>query len=324
MNNKETLRNIYLKIKPLKFIWRKMNLWYTRFFLRFNPKVIANRAYKSRFKKNINWDKPVNLIEKIYWLQIYSDTSLWTECADKYLVRDYVKEKGCEDVLNKLYGKWDDSNDINWSVLPNSFVLKANHSQGQVLLVEDKSKLNIEYITNLLTDWLKSVYGYNAAELHYSKIKPCIIAEKLLVNKSSPNISLIDYKIWCFHGEPEWILVVYDRSDKGLSMSLYDLEWNNISDIGLNTDSPRYSGVEVDKPGSFDKMIEIAKILSKDIPQVRVDFYDIDGKAVFGEMTFSTGYGSYSDEYYNHLGSKIDLSKVRKLSKTNNIPMFKK
>lgn len=324
MNNKEALRNIYLKIKPLKFIWRKMNLWYTRFFLRFNPKVIANRAYKSRFKKNINWDKPLDLIEKIYWLQIYSDTSLWTKCADKYLVRDYVKEKNCSDVLNELYYKWDNVNDIDWNILPDEFVLKANHSCGQVMLVKNKNKLDINHTELKLKNWMKSVYGYTAAELHYSRIKPIIIAEKLFDNKKDPDKSLIDYKIWCFQGNPECILVSYDRTDGNYSLSMYDLEWNNISETAFNKKGMHYRGEDIEKPLSFDRMIEVAKILSKDLPQVRVDFYDIDGKAVFGEMTFSTGYGSYSEKFYKHLGSKIELSKVEKLPKPNYIPLLKK
>lgn len=320
MINKQTIRSGFLKVKPLDIMWMKLSWWRTKFLMKFYPRIIANAPYKSILKKNINWETPVDLIEKTQWLQIYSDTSLWTRCADKYLVRDFVKEKGCADVLNELYGKWDDANDIDWSKLPNSFVLKANHSCGQVILVKDKNKLDINHTIKQLNSWMKTVYGYSGAQLHYTKIKPCIIAEKLFINKTEPDKSLIDYKVWCFHGEPHYVEVIFNRTAHKYSESLYDLDWNNISDLAYNKETTPNTGAEMAKPLSFDKMIETAKILSKDIPQVRVDFYDIDDKTVFGEMTFTAGgYGEYTEEFYNHLGSKIDLNKVKKLPKPNTI-----
>ena len=307
----------------LKSMLSSVYWWRTRFLLRFNPKVIANTAYKSVFKKDINWTNPTDLIEKIQWLQIYSDTSLWTICADKYLVRDFVNKRGCGTVLNEVYGMWYNPNDIDWSLLPDSFVLKANHSCGQVILVNDKSRLDKNRTNIQLQNWMKTVYGSINAQLHYTRIKPRIIAEKLLINKKEPDKSLIDYKIWCFHGVPECVLVAYNRTKSNYSLSLYDLEWNNISDIAFNKGNSHFCGTEITKPSSFDEMLEVAKILSKDFPQVRVDFYDIDGEAVFGEMTFTTGFGSYSEEYYKYLGSKIDLSKVEKLSRPNFHRFFK-
>lgn len=319
MTNTQSIKNYFKKIEPLRSTYSKFYKWRLKFYLKFNPKIIANSSYKFVFKKNINWENPIDLIEKIQWLQIYSDTSLWTICADKYLVRAFVKGKGCGYVLNELYGAWYNVDHIDWSKLPNSFVLKGNNSCGEVILVKDKNKLDkIDTKTQLKT-WMKTVYGYNSAQLHYTRIKPCIIAEKLLINKKNPEKSLIDYKIWCFHGVPESILVSDNRTENDYSLSFYDLEWNNISDIALNKNNTHYCGKQISKPKSFDKMIEVAKILSKDFPQVRVDFYDLAGKAIFGEMTFTTGFGSYSDEYYKYLGNKIDLNKVDKLPRLNSI-----
>ena len=296
---------------------KKLYYWRARFFLRVNSKVIANKSYRTVFNKNVNWANPVNLMEKIQWLQIYSDTSLWTKYTDKYLVRDFVKERGCGDVLNELYGVWYNANDIDWSILPDSFVLKTNHSSGHVIIVEDKNKLDKDQTIIRLNKWLKIVYGVINAQLHYSKIKPCIIAEKLLINQKDPKKTLTDYKIFCFHGVPECVIVVYDRTKKSISLALYDTEWNNISDVSFDKDEKRCRGEGVPKPFSFDKMLEVAKKLSQNIPQVRVDFYDIDGEAVFGEMTFTTGYTGFTEEYFNYLGSKIDLTKVKKLPKAN-------
>lgn len=320
MINKQMIRNALFKIESIKSIWIKLSQWRNKFILKFNPKYVANRPYKHVFKKNINWDKPEDLIEKIQWLQLYTDTSLWTLCADKFLVRDFVEDKGCGDVLNELYGHWSNAGDINWSALPNSFVLKANHSCGDVLLVKNEKTLDIERTVHLLNKWMKTVYGYNSAQLHYLKIKPCIIAEKLLENNENSNKALVDYKIWCFHGVPEHIEVIFNRTSSSYSQSIYDIEWNNITDIALNKKESNNNGIDMPKPLSLNRMIEVAKRLSKDIPQVRVDFYDINNKAVFGEMTFTAGgYGDYTEEYNKYLGSKIDLSKVEKLPIINRL-----
>jgi hypothetical protein len=303
------------KIRFLRYL--RTQLFLLTVFLKKDPKVFANIYFRECFNRDIDWDNPVNLFEKINLLQIYSDTSLWTRCADKYLVREYVKERGCGDILNELYGKWDSVNEIDWESLPDSFVLKTNHACGQVIFIKNKQDINKREINSTLNEWLSVKYGYRLAELHYMRIKPCITAEKLLVNKSAPQKPVTADKIWCFHGIPESVLVVFDRTHNK-SASVYDLEWNNISDKVLVVNNPHFSGKDTPKPKSFEKMIESAKKLSAGIPQVRVDFYDVDGKAVFGEMTFSSGYDCrYTDDYYDYLGGKIDLSTVAKLNRPN-------
>ena len=219
--------------------------------------------------------------------------------------------------MNEIYGSWNNVSEIDWESLPDSFVLKTNHACGQFFLIKNKKDVNKYKIFNKFNEWLNVKYGYRSAQLHYTRIKPCIIAEKLLVNKSAPEESIIDYKIWCFHGVPECIIVVFNRTRNDYFLSMYDVNWNNISMRTLNVNSIHFSGMDVPKPKSFDKMIDSAKKLSEGIPQVRVDFYDIDGKAVFGEMTFSTGYGHFAEDYYDYLGGKIDLSKITKLEHPN-------
>lgn len=312
------LKSLILEFAPLKYIWLKIDWIITKHLINKDVKIIPNNIYKRVFDKNINWDNPTNLIEKIYWMQLYTDTSLWTKCADKYLVREYVKEKVCEDSLNTLYGRWENANEIDWKKLPERFVLKTNNSCGKVILIRDKKTININSLTKTLNSWLKLKYGYRDGQFHYTKIKPCIIAEKLFENKINPNESLVDFKIWCFNGEPESVLIVHNRMKGKYSLSVYDMQWNNISKKALKQNISSYSGVNFPKPDSFDQMIQYAKKLSIGIPQVRVDFYDIDGQAVFGEMTFSTGYGYFTDEYYNYLGNKIDFNKVQRISDVNN------
>lgn len=313
----EKLKTFIKNVRLFNYLWRRIDWIRTKHLLKKDIHSYINKIYRRNFKRDINWENPVNLIEKIYWMQIYTDTSLWTRCSDKYIVREYVKEKGCEETLNTLYGKWDNAEDIDWDSLPESFVLKTNNSCGQVILVRNNKELDIPKTINQLNYWLNLNYGYKGAQLHYTKIKPCIIAEELFENKNNPKQSLVDYKIWCFNGVPECVLVVYNRSQNGYSLLSYDLEWNNISEKTFKLDTPSYIPEEVPKPKSLDQMIKYSKILSKGILQVRVDFYDIDGEAVFGEMTFTTGYGYYSDEYYDYLGSKIDLNMVKKLDQPN-------
>ena len=302
------------KIKVLKYLIKKLFL--LKLFLLKDPKIYANKSFRGAFNRDINWDNPINLIEKIFWLQIYSDITLWTRCADKYLVREYVKERGCENILNELYGKYDNADEIDWESLPDSFVLKTNHACGQVILIKNKKDVNKREICEKLTEWMNLKYGI-PIQLHYLRIKPCIIAEMLFINKDNPEKSLIDYKIWCFHGVPECILVVHNRTQNGYFLTVYDLEWNNISKLALKEKTTH--GDNISKPKSFDKMIEYAKILSEGIPQVRVDFYDINEEPVLGEMTFSTGFGYFTDSFYDYLGSKIDLSKIKKLEHPNKL-----
>jgi hypothetical protein len=311
MYNKSLIRNIFSKNKTLFYFWKSVSYYRALILVKIHPRAIANNSYKAAFGRNANWENPTDLIEKIQWLQLYSDTTQWTICADKYLVREYVKSKGCEHLLNELYASWETAEDFEIKKLPHSFVLKANHSCGQVIIVKDKSTLDMGLIRKNLANWLKTTYGFTTAQFHYTRIKPRILAERLLINHNDIDNSLVDYKVWCFHGLPECILVVYNRTKNDYSLSLYDLEWNNISECAFNPANRHYSGVNIPKPESLDQMLLAATKLSQNFPQVRVDFYDIKGKAVFGEMTFTTGFGYFSDEYYRFLGSNIDLSNLK-------------
>ena len=292
--------------KSLKHLLHRVHICFIRAYVQLNPYYYANKTYQQVFGKKLNIKNPKNLIEKIYWFQFNTNTKLWTLCADKFRVRSYVEQKGLGCYLNKLYGMWESVDDIDFHELPKSFVLKANNSCGQVLIVKNKSNLQIEESRKLMKSWLSSKYGYEGAQLHYTKIRQCIIAEELL--DSGVNQSLIDYKIWCFNGKPECILVCYDRENAGTyKLSMYDTKWNNISHRALNSASPHFDGQDIPCPKNFEEMLSIATKLSKDFPEVRVDLYNIDGRIVFGELTFTSGYGSYTRDFYNYLGSLIEL-----------------
>jgi hypothetical protein len=293
-----------------------------KYLARRDPRKNANRVYRNVFNRDINWQNPTNLIEKIYWLQLFTDTNLWTLCADKYKMREYVISRlGSDAILPKNYGHWKNAEDIDYSKLPESFVLKTTQGCGLVLIVHDKAKLDIRNANNTLNKWLKIKYGFTDAQVHYSRIKPCIIAEELLVDKNKPGLPLVDYKVWCFHGNPEYILIVYDRKiGSGYKLSAYDLDWNNISEKVLYKKNKHYGGKSFDRPVNLKEMLRCAKLLSRDFVEVRVDFYEVNGNLYVGELTFTTGYGYHSYSYYKYLGSKIDLSRVKMVDGINKPP----
>jgi hypothetical protein len=275
-----------------------------------NPRKEMERVYKKVFHKNPNLDEPKNLIEKIYWLQLHTDTSLWTRCADKYQVRDYVRECGLESFLPHLYGKWDDAEEIPFESLPQNYILKTNNGCGTCIIVRN-GVVDTRKVKKQLNRWLKVPYGYSGSQVHYTRIKPCIIAEELLENDAkdiSPN-SVIDYKVWCFNGVPESIWIGYNRTRTHANMALYDTKWNAIPEHLVQIKSKTYlPDVVIEKPKCLEQMLEMASKLSKPFKEVRVDFYVIKDKPVIGELTFTSGYGYFTEEYYNYLGSKFDLN----------------
>ena len=281
------------------------------------PRYASDLMYRRAFHKKQNLDNPKNLIEKTNWMQLYSDTSMWSLCADKYRMREYVAQCGLSDHLPKLYGHWDNPDDIDFNELPTAFVLKSNNGCGTVLIVRDKNQLDEKKTKKVLKSWLKP-YGYIGGQTHYLRIKPCIIAEELLKQdeeekRISPE-SLIDYKLWCFSGEPESMWVAYNRHDAlCVDMALYDKDWNPIPQYLQDTNLEKYVARDIPKPICLDEMYRIARIIAKPFPELRLDFYIIGGKPYIGEMTFTSGYGFYTEEYYDYLGSKVDLGKVTKI-----------
>lgn len=276
---------------------------------RISPRLGAKYIYKVRTGKKLNLKNPKLFNEKIQWLKLNWKDPRMVQCADKYAVRAYVEEKGLSHILNELYGVYEKASDINWDNLPEKFVMKTNNGFGTVLLVDEKSKLNKEQTEQTLTKWLQKDYSLATGEVHYKKIKPLLLAEKYLESKD--NTVPVDYKIFCFHGKPEFILTIVDRNvgEYGESYRRYflDLDWQPLDfEKGKSPDIQNLP----QKPESLDLMIEYAEKLADDIPLVRVDFYEVDSKPVFGEMTFTpaAGLADYFKEDINlKLGEKIQL-----------------
>ena len=306
-----------MNIKKL-FIYQLLRENYLKMTVKINPEREVDRCYYPHFNKHINLKEPHNLIEKMYWLELYTDTSMWTLCADKYKVREYIGSLGLLDYMPKLYGHWDKAKDVNFEDLPNSFVIKANNGCATVKVVQDKSKINLKALRKELKRWLILPYGWMHAQLHYTKIKPCLIAEELLHN-DYPDLSpqsLVDFKVYCINGEPQFIWVAYNRVNMHVHVQCFDTQWNPKPEYARDTMSHyvySHNDKALEKPACLEEMMDLAQKISAHYPQVRVDFYVVNGKPVIGELTFTQGYGFLKEEVYDRLGEMIDLSKVERI-----------
>lgn len=268
-------------------------------------------ALKDWFKKSsgktLDLENPQTFNEKIQWLKLYDSTPIKTQLADKYLVRDWVKERIGQKYLVPLLGVWDKFDDIDFDMLPAKFVLKANHGCGWNIIVREKSTFDKSAARNKFNEWLNTNYAFvNGLELHYKDISPKIIAEPYLENG---NNDLYDYKIFCFNGEPLYVFV-YSERQTSLKCNIYDLDWN------LQPFRPHSNFGQVPKPEMMETMISLAEKLSCGFLLVRVDFYILGNESVkFSELTFTPASGGYSwepPEYDLILGQMITLPAMKK------------
>ena len=270
-----------------------------------SPRLAAEEFYSSIHKgTKLNLDNPQTLEEKNIWLALNTDTSMWSVLSDKYAVRDYVKKCGLSIILNDLYAKWDSVEDIDFSTLPNEFVVKANNSCATVIIVNDKAILDKNKIIREISGWFKGIpYGYVGYNGHYLRIKPCIIAERLLHDSNSEGLP-VDYKFFCTYGKVFVCEVMQGRTEgtHSIRATFYDENWDILYD-----NNKVNKGKLIDKPVSYNLMVQYCYILAKDFPLVRVDFYEIDGKPIFGEMTFTAGVSTFSDEINHELGKYVEL-----------------
>lgn len=282
-----------------------------------HPVTLVKIRYFARFKKRVNLTNPKDLNEKILYLKLFGDTTMWTRCADKYLVRQYVKDMGLEKHLVKLYGVWYNANDFSMDSLPQSFILKANNGDGKSsnLIIKNKDDVNEQQVKRIISEWLsKKNIGALAAEPQYKNMIPCVIAEELLPIADGDK-SLIDYKIWCFNGKAHYVWACSDRDSNGTEVMTYDLDWNPHPEYSV-FDSRYRKGKILPRPKNFETMIHIAETLAEPFPQVRLDLYNIDGCIYFGETTFTSLGGMmdfYSDAFLKEMGDKIDLNYKRNI-----------
>lgn len=281
-------------------------------FGRNHPETMIRLRYFLRFHKFPNLNTPKTLNEKIIWLSLRTDTAKWSELADKYSVREYVKKQGLEDALVKLYGVWSSASEIDFDKLPDAFVLKPTHGSGNIVIVRDKNLVDRRVLTNFLNECLSAKYGELEGGKHYFRITPRIVAEELLQNdevSARYSESIVDYKVWCFDGRATYVWACVNRDCDGASVMLYDLNWNAHPEYCIFTSHYRRSEI-LPQPQNLGKMIEVAEKLSKGFPVVRVDLYNIAGRVFFGEMTFTSLGGMmdfYTEEFQQLAGDMITL-----------------
>ena len=274
------------------------------------PKEFLTKLYyKVVIGGDIDLKNPKKFNEKMQWCKLYyyPNNPLVVKCADKYAVREYVSEKGLDNILTKHYGVWDNANDITWSTLPDKFILKCNHGCAYNILCSDKNLLNEKHTKKILNSWLKEDFGRFNIEPHYSKIERRVVfCEEYL------GAIIDDYKFFCFNGKPRFLYVARGMiDDRNCSMGFFELDGRKIP---VQRDD--YSDLnDITFPPFFEEMLNDSKILCKEFEFVRVDFFVANGKYYFAEMTFAPGAammplkpGKYDIEW----GAMLDISDVMK------------
>lgn len=271
----------------------------------FSDKEAICLLYKTYSGREPDLENPQTFSEKQQWLKLNYHNSLMTTCADKFEVRAFIKEKGYSHLLNGVLGVYDNINQLNISELPDQFVLKATHGSGWNLVCTDKSKINWWIWKKIMNVWLHNNIFWPGREWPYKNMKPRLIAEPFLKDSSG---KLMDYKLFCFNGKVHFIQANKGRGTDNHAQNFYDLDWN-ILPFGKNLE-PR---PEIDIPAPFNlkEMANIAADLAGDFPFVRVDFYEVERKIIFGEMTFypKSGLPDFTPpEYDQILGSILKIN----------------
>jgi len=256
-------------------------------------------------KPKLEFENPRRFNHKIIWLKMNYRHKKATIFADKLLVKNHVADEISQEIIIPTIGVWDRVEDIDTDILPNSFVVKCNHGSGWNILIDDKEDINWVSVKNKLSEWLNTNYYAEGKEYQYQKIEPKIFAEPYI--ETDDGSELTDYKIYCFDGEPTFIQVDIGRFSEH-KRNFYNLMWEKLPFQLLY---PRFS-VDLPKPSRLDEMIEIAKILSKNSPFLRVDLYAFGNTIYFGELTFHPegGFGPITpDPWDKKLGDHIKLPK---------------
>lgn len=284
---------------------KKKLLKKVKYSLRFLPdKWYIQLYYFAQFKHFINFKNPQTYNEKLNWLKIYDRNPEYKKMVDKYEAKEYVKNIiGAKYIIPTL-GVWDNFDDIDFDKLPNQFVLKCTHDSEGLVIVKDKSKLNITEAKKKINNAMKYNFYYIGREWPYKNIKPRIIAEKYMEDKKDKELK--DYKFFCFNGEPKIMFIASDRDKNQTKFDFYDLNFKKLNIVQHYPNST----IKNTKPQNFNKMIELSRELSKNLKHVRVDFYEVNNKLYFGELTFYhfSGLQPFNDKKWDYtLGEWLNL-----------------
>ena len=271
----------------------------------FSDKLYLKLQFRHLMGYKLDLEHPKTFQEKLQWLKLYDRKPIYHKMVDKYEAKEYIAEKvGSEYVIPTL-GIFSSVDEIDYDKLPNEFVIKTTHDSGTVVVCKDKSKLDKENVRKFISKRLRRRYFYTEREWPYKNVKPRVIVEK---NINVNDEDLKDYKFFCFDGEPKALYITTNRGmEGGLKEDFFyaDGRHMEVNQKGYNNNTQTPS-----LPINFEKMKDLARVLAKGIPQLRVDFYEIDGNVYVGELTFSDG-GGFSpfvpDEYNKIFGDWIKL-----------------
>ena len=267
--------------------------------------------YRIKMHRKLHLNHPRLYTEKLQWLKLHDRNPLYSTLVDKYDVKQYIKEHLGEEYVIPNYGVWNHFDEIDFDKLPNQFILKCTHDSGNVWICKDKSSFDKATAKEKMEESLKHNFFWWTREWPYKNVKGRIIAEKYMTNDNSEGGGLTDYKFYCFNGEPKLILVATGRFTDHFYIDYYDSEWNKLylECYASNSD------FVTQKPQSFEKMMEISKTLSKGIPHVRIDLYDVCGQIYFGECTFyeSAGFCEFNPPHWDaDIGDMLNLVSLAK------------
>lgn len=275
-------------------------------FTRFVPDELHIRImYRVLTGSKINLDDPKTFNEKLNWLKLHDRNPLYNTLVDKLAVKAWVSEKIGDEYVTETYASWSCVEDISIENLPDKFVLKTNHDSGGISICRDKSDFNLAAARKLLAKHLKHNYFWWTREWPYKDVTPMVMAEEYLEDVDG-DAGLVDYKVTCFGGKPEFIEVHRGRFSNH-TCNYYDIEWNPIR---IDWAGIPIADSEVPRPCNLDKMLDLSERLSTGIPQIRCDWYDLGDRLVFGELTLFNGAGFDIIDKDNdlRLGELIDLS----------------
>lgn len=260
---------------------------------------------KCMFKENVgcapNYRHPKTFRDKLMWLARYYRQPEKTICADKYKVREYVAGKGLASILIPLVGVYDRAEEIDFEALPRQFVLKCNHGSGFNIIVLDKAKIEVPSVRKQLNDWLCVDFSRLYGEVQYKTIPRKIVCEQLL-SETAPT----EYQCWCLNGQPESLLVCRKNFDGSYDSGSFSTDFKQLYD---RNNEKSAEGI-LERPQNLEKILEYSRILSHDFPFVRADFYEVDGKIYFAELTFTPNGNyltKYKEEFHERLGKKLVL-----------------
>lgn len=299
-------------IRVIKEPYRIINhIAYKGFLDRLSDEKYIKLMFKNKLGYCPNFEQPATYNEKIQWLKLNDRKEDYINIVDKFEVREYIKNLIGDQYLVPLIGVWESVEEIPFDELPNQFVLKGTHNSGGVIVCLDKKQLDLEDTKKKLAKILKRNYYYQGREWPYKHIKPRIICEKYMGNENGRLPE--DYKIICFNGEPQNIMVCTGRETGNVRYYFFDFDWNFLPYNRVDVNTPK--DFTLPKPKNIDEMKHLAKILSKPYDLSRIDFYEIDGKIYFGEITLYPASGIDIDitkEIDELWGKQINLQSLEK------------